>query len=156
LDNKKCYYLTSSYTTVSSILEIPSEIGDSSLKKNRKLLVKLGKKMREVDDLVFVNWVLKRKREEKNRFLITHDGRFKPEIDKLLLENLLIVGVMVNQEIRLNRIKTLYPEADDEDINNMSENILLDEEYKNKCHIIITNNYIEQITSNVDLILKSL
>ena len=82
--------------------------GMNPLKKNRPLLVNIGEKMREIDDQVWINVVLK---EVNNSYCVNwvvDDVRHKNEYDALKRNGFRFIRLQVNEHVRQLRLLDLY------------------------------------------------
>lgn len=77
--------------------------------KDRKLLINIGIKMREIDEDVWLNYVSNQFRNFE--YIVIDDLRFPNEYNKLKSEGFVLVRLSINKETQLERIKELYPET---------------------------------------------
>jgi|WetSurMetagenome_2_1015567.scaffolds.fasta_scaffold113874_3 hypothetical protein len=125
-------------------------------KKDRRLLVKLAKALRSVDDCVFIKHVLAKKKSDNIAIPIVDDGRFELEQDAFKEAEFLLVGLLVDDDIRLDRIGKLYPEATGEDVKHTTENIWEDRQRLEKCDLMLRNDSEKDIEENTKKIIEML
>jgi len=131
--------------------------GMDSQKKDRVLLQTLGKSLRNIDPDVFVNYVLKERiKYETDVIFIVDDGRYLNELRKFKAANFLIIGLRVDEAIRMARIKSLYPDITPEALQHESEKIWEQPETAELCDAIFDNNTFEEGTETVQRISKML
>lgn len=75
--------------------------------KDRALLQDLGKKMREIDPDVWVNYLVKQ--FDNHDHIVIDDLRFTNEYSKLRENGFIIVKLIIPKHIQINRIKDTYP-----------------------------------------------
>ena len=81
--------------------------------KNRDLLIKLGGKMREINQNVWANYVIKETSQlnsnmEASNWLLD-DCRYKNEFDILRENGWIIIKLNVSDQTQKNRLQLLYP-----------------------------------------------
>lgn len=93
-------------------------------KKDRKLLIKLGKKMREIEEDVWLNYAVRDSKEYGD--VVIDDLRFPNEYEKLKKEGFVLVRIHVEKDVQLQRIKDLYDDWENhvEKLNDISETAL--------------------------------
>ena len=74
--------------------------------KDRKLLIDIGTKMREIDKNVWINALLKD--IDENDYIVIDDLRLMNEYNILKSKNWFLIKININEEIRKNRIKNIY------------------------------------------------
>lgn len=122
--------------------------------KDRRLLVKLAAALRSVDDKVFINNVIRTGIENNIDVTITDDGRSLIELESFRDAGFLIVGISVDNGLRMERIKRLYPNSTSQDVNHPSEMIWESEKSRGLCHLMITNDTVPMLESNIDRIVE--
>ena len=120
--------------------------------KDRSLIINIADKMRDIDPDVWAKYTIKQTRENKHS--IIDDLRFQNELDLLDKENgWLYIVLNINEEIRLNRLKKLYPDNYKDHIKNMShlsEKGQLNFKNKKKVMHINSNDSLENIKYNIE------
>jgi len=86
--------------------------------KNRSLMIDIGTKMREIDEDVWVNYILKETKDEE--FCIIDDLRFQNELDLLEKNGWCIIFLNISKELQIMRIKELYSHNYEDHIKNMN------------------------------------
>ena len=76
--------------------------------KNRKLLIDIGTKMREIDQDVWINYTINDCDQFEN--VIIDDIRYENELLKLKENNWITIKLIIAEELQLKRLKQTYPE----------------------------------------------
>ena len=84
--------------------------------KNRSLLITIADKMRDIDKDIWVKYIMKQVKDKDN--CIIDDLRFQNELN--YLEDWKIICLTTPDNIRIDRIKKLYPDSYEDHIKNMS------------------------------------
>ena len=84
--------------------------------KDRSLLINIASKLREIDEDVWVKYIMKL--TDSNNNCIIDDLRFQNELN--YLSDWTIISLTTSKETRLERIKKLYPENYKDHISNMN------------------------------------
>ena len=85
--------------------------------KNRSLLINIADKMREIDPDVWAKYIINQTKDEQ--FCIIDDLRFQNELD-LLNDEWIFIILILDENIRLQRLKKLYPDNYDDHVKNMN------------------------------------
>ena len=93
------------YSFAKKIKDIAKDLFDMKI-KDRKLLQQLGEKIKEIDENVWIKYLIRQIREEEN--VIIDDLRFSNEMDYLKKNNFIIIKINVDKETQIKRIKNLY------------------------------------------------
>ena len=101
----KSYYITS---FAKKLKEIAKDLFGME-NKDRKLLIDIGKKMREIDKDVWVNYTIKENNNYQN--IIIDDVRYLNEINKLKENNWVIIKLIISEKLQLERLKITYPNS---------------------------------------------
>jgi len=105
--------------------------------KSRELLQAIGTKMREIDEDIWIKYVLNNNDDN----IIVDDLRYPNELNALKQAGFILIKLELDKDEQLKRLKKCYPETYQEHINNMNhESELLMESIDD---------------SNFDLIIKS-
>ena len=83
--------------------------------KNRSLLINIADKMREIDEDVWAKYIIKQTKNED--FCVIDDLRFQNELN--YLNGWKIICLTTYDDVRIERIKNIYPENYDDHIKNM-------------------------------------
>jgi dephospho-CoA kinase len=89
--------------------------------KDRKLLQSIGTKMREIDDNVWIDYVLNNNKDN----IIIDDARYINELNALKDNGFIIIKLDLDKDIQLKRLKQCYPDSyinHIQNINHESEN----------------------------------
>jgi cytidylate kinase len=100
--------------------------------KNRSLLINIADKMREIDEDIWAKYIINKISNENN--CIIDDLRFQNELN--ILENdseWIYIVLSINEKVRLNRLKNLYPDNYSDHIKNMSH-------LSEQCNLNFINN----------------
>ena len=84
--------------------------------KDRSLLINIADKMRDIDPDVWAKYIIKQ--TKNNHFCIIDDLRFQNELN--YLEGWKIICLTTPLNVRVDRIKELYPDSYEDHIKNMS------------------------------------
>ena len=90
--------------------------------KDRSLIINIANKMKDINQNVWINYILKQCLKENN--CIIDDLRFENELNILKNDkdnNWFFIVLQVPKEIRIQRIKDLYPENYMDHIKNMDD-----------------------------------
>tara|TARA_B100000214_G_scaffold15050_1_gene10404 strand:+ start:8346 stop:8855 length:510 start_codon:yes stop_codon:yes gene_type:complete len=145
------------YDTRYSIYSFGKKIKDLAIElfqmegKNRSLLINIADKMREIDEDVWAKYIVQKTKEKE--YCIIDDLRFQNELN--YLDDWKIICLTTPKEVRLCRIKELYPQNYKDHIKNMdhiSENDTL--KLPENTIYIDTNKTIEELKESVKLCLK--
>lgn len=115
--------------------------GMDPVKKDRALLQKLGSKMREVNPDVFVNITVKQTNDVD--FATNDDTRYYNEMKNLKDNGWLLVKVNVDEEVRRKRVKELYPNTTEEQMNDISETEMDTERCRALYDMELENTYLQ-------------
>tara|TARA_B100000700_G_scaffold283741_1_gene336416 strand:+ start:259 stop:759 length:501 start_codon:yes stop_codon:yes gene_type:complete len=83
--------------------------------KDRTLLITIADKMREIDIDVWAKYIIKQTKSKEN--CIIDDLRFQNELN--YLHDWMIIALTTPKNIRIERIKNIYPDNYDDHIKNM-------------------------------------
>jgi adenylate kinase family enzyme len=97
------------------VYDIAYDLFDMKI-KNRELLQSIGTKMREIDEDIWIKYVLK---NNKNNIIID-DLRYPNELEALKRENFIIIKLELDKDTQLKRLKKCYPDTYQNHINNMN------------------------------------
>ena len=119
--------------------------------KNRSLLINIADKMREIDEDVWAKHVIHQISDKNN--CIIDDLRFQNELDILEKDgDWIYIVLTIDNDIRLERLKQLYPDNYSDHIKNMghlSEQCDLHFYNKKRVLFLNTNNSLDNIKYNV-------
>jgi cytidylate kinase len=102
------------YSFGQKIKELASELFDMK-GKDRSLLIHIADKMREIDKDVWVKNVIRQTRG--NEFCLIDDLRFQNELNHL--KDWKIICLITPEEVRVRRLKEIYPDNYEDHIKNM-------------------------------------
>ena len=105
------------YSFAQKVKELCSELFDME-GKDRLLLINFANKMRDIDEKVWVNHVLKQT-ESKEKCIID-DVRYQNEVDALIEDGWSFIQLNVPNELQKKRIMELYPDNYQEHIQSMN------------------------------------
>jgi dephospho-CoA kinase len=116
--------------------------------KNRTLMIQIGSKMREIDENVWVNYIINETKDKE--FCIIDDLRFQNELNLLEENNWNIIQLDINEDLQLIRLKKLYKENYIDHIKNKNhlseQNNLI---FKKSPLIINSSNNLESIKKDI-------
>jgi len=125
--------------------------------KDRSLIINIADKMRDIDPDVWAKYTIKQTIE--NKYCIIDDLRFQNELDLLDKEkNWIYIILNINENIRLNRLRKLYPDNFEDHIKNMShlsEQGKLQFKDKKKVIYINSNDSLENIKYNIEYFINN-
>lgn len=110
------YYVTS---FAKKLKEIAKELFNME-NKDRKLLIDIGKKMREINPDVWINYTIKDSNNYKN--VIIDDVRYLNEFNKLKENNWTMIKLIISEELQLERMKMTYPDTWEEHCKHIKDN----------------------------------
>lgn len=99
------YYITS---FAKKLKEIAKDLFNMQ-GKDRKLLIDIGKKMREIDENVWVNYTLNECKEHNN--IIIDDIRYSNEFNKLKQDGWILIKLIIDENLQLERLQKTYPDT---------------------------------------------
>jgi len=96
-------------------------------KKDREILQGIGMKMREIRENVWVDYLL----EKINSFsygsnIVIDDCRFINEVQALKEKGFIIIGLIPNEQRRMDTLKRLYGDITEEQLNDSSESQVME------------------------------
>jgi len=118
--------------------------------KDRELLQDLAIKMKEIDNNVFVNYLIKNMNKEDN--IVIDDLRFENELLELKKHNFIIIKLNIDKKNQMNRYLKLYNNLYIDRINHNSET---EQDNLPKKLIDYELNSDEFLLSNIDNIMKN-
>lgn len=89
--------------------------------KDRKLLQNFAQKMREIDNDVWVKYTMNKINIENKPNIIVDDLRFPNELEHLESAGFVIIRLIVDKPLQINRIKKTYPETYGEHIDRLED-----------------------------------
>ena len=96
--------------------------------KDRKLLQSIGTKFREIDENVWVNYIINKYNSTENiNDVIIDDVRYKNELDALKENGYILIKLNISEELQIQRLKELYKDSFQihyDNMNHSSENEL--------------------------------
>lgn len=105
------------FSFASKIKELAADLFDMK-QKDRKLLQDLGEKMREINYNVWVNYLIKKIKDEER--VIIDDLRYTNEYNALRENGFIIIKLEISKEEQINRIKKTYPNTYQEHISRLN------------------------------------
>ena len=116
--------------------------------KNRTLMIQIGSKMREIDENVWVNYIINETKDKE--YCIIDDLRFQNEVNLLEENNWNIIQLDINEDLQIERLKNLYKE-------NYTDHIKNKNHLSEKNNLIFTKNQlIINSSDNLKLIIKKI
>jgi len=108
------------YSFGGKIKELAKELFDMGDIKDRSLLINIANKMKDINKDVWINYLLKQCSNKNN--CIIDDLRFVNELESLKDDNSwYFIVIQIPKEIRIKRIKELYPKNYEDHIKNMDD-----------------------------------
>ena len=109
--------------------------------------------MKEIDENVWVNYLFKEIGNDKK--CIIDDLRFENELESLIKNDWYFIVLNVDKNIRINRIKKVYPNNYEDHIKNMNDisEKSLDNFPKNRS-LFLSNENIDEINLKLNIFLK--
>ena len=108
------------YSFGGKIKELAKELFDMGDIKDRSLLINIANKMKDINKDVWINYLLKQCSNKNN--CIIDDLRFVNELESLKDDNSwYFIVIQIPKEIRIKRIKELYPTNYEDHIKNMDD-----------------------------------
>lgn len=104
------------YSFAQKVKELCSELFDMK-GKDRPLLINFANKMRDIDENVWVNQVLKQTSGKNN--CIIDDVRYQNEVDALIEDGWSFIQLSVSNELQKKRIMELYPDNYQQHLNSI-------------------------------------
>jgi len=80
------------------------------VEKDRPLLQQIGMKMREIEEDVWLNFLLRRADESDAKIVVVDDVRFINEVDKMREAGFVMIKINIDEDLQLNRLKSTYGE----------------------------------------------
>jgi adenylate kinase family enzyme len=94
------------------------------VEKDRPLLQQIGMKMRDIEQDVWLNFLLRQADDSDAPIVVVDDVRFVNEVDKMRNDGFVTIKIVIDEERQLERLKKTYPndwEIHWENRNNPSE-----------------------------------
>lgn len=120
--------------------------------KDRSLLINIADKMRDIDQDIWAKYIVKQ--IDNNKYCIIDDLRFQNELDILEKDDdWIYIILQIDEQTRLNRLKSLYTDNYDDHIKNMTH---LSEQgnlqFKNKRKVLYINSgdSLDNIKNNIE------
>ena len=108
------------YSFGQKIKDLAKELFDMGDIKDRSLLINIANKMKDINQNVWINYILKECKDED--FCVIDDLRFENELNVLNnSDDWHFIVLQVPKEERIRRIKELYPENYEDHIKNMND-----------------------------------
>jgi len=108
------------YSFGQKIKDLAKELFDMGDIKDRSLLINIANKMKDINQNVWINYILKQCKDKEN--CIIDDLRFENELNVLdNSEDWHFIVLHVPKEERIRRIKELYPQNYEDHIKNMDD-----------------------------------
>ena len=108
------------YSFGKKIKDLAKELFDMGDIKDRSLLIKIANSMKEINQNVWINYILKECKDIEN--CIIDDLRFENELNVLVnSDDWHFIVLQVPKEERIKRIKKLYPHNYEDHIKNMDD-----------------------------------
>jgi hypothetical protein len=105
---KKSEPKTIIFSFAKKIYDLAYELFDmKENEKDRDLLINIGKKMREINEGVWLDYIVKQSKDTDN--VVIDDLRFPNEFTKLREEGFILVRLHVSTETQIRRLTELYP-----------------------------------------------
>jgi dephospho-CoA kinase len=112
LENDKRYEIFSFGKKVKEVAEDLFNMKE----KDRSLLVNIGTKMREIDENVWINYIINQKKDKD--YFVIDDLRYQNEYDSLYKNGFNIIQLIVDNKTQEERIKNIYPNNYQDHLNN--------------------------------------
>lgn len=149
LENDKRYEIFSFGKKVKEVAEDLFNMKE----KDRSLLVNIGTKMREIDENVWINYIINQTKDKK--FCIIDDLRYQNEYDALYKNGFNIIQLIVDNKTQEERIKNIYPNNYQDHLNNRNHISERNEfNWKEEPLIIDTTNI--KILEDINYIVKNI
>ena len=123
--------------------------------KNRKLIQEFAQKVKEIDNDVWVNYLLNDINIDDN--IVIDDLRFPNEYDALKKNGFIIIKLLISKEFQEQRIKITYPENFDTHLNRLND---ISESFTNNLEedylFIVTKENENSLESFIDNLISKL
>ena len=119
--------------------------------KNRKIIQDFAQKMKEIDENVWINYVIDKINKDNAKNIIVDDVRFPNEYEILKKMDFIFIKLNISEELQRIRIKNTYKEDYEihlERINNISEKYINDLSSNYTLNITLMNE--NNILNNID------
>ena len=113
------------------------------VEKDRNLLQNIGGKMREIDDSVWVNYVLNQ--IKNTNFIVIDDVRYENEVVSLKKNGFTIIYLDIDTNTQIERLKLTYPNTYLQHINNGNHESEKANLYSKHADITLKNYTISQL-----------
>ena len=120
--------------------------------KNREIIQKFAQSVKEIDNDVWVKYLINNLDKHKDKHIVIDDLRFKNEQFALKKRGFIFIKLEIIKDYQIERIKKTYPDHYDVHIsrlNDISENNTLEYDYEFK----ITKESEDQLIKFIDTIL---
>jgi dephospho-CoA kinase len=104
--------------------------------KDRKLLQQIGTYMRQIDENVWVKYVIKNTYQKD---IFVEDCRYRNEFDALVTHHFMMIKIVIDEEYQIDRLKRTYPETFESHIKNLkhASEMDIDSFEEEKCVLVL-------------------
>lgn len=121
--------------------------------KDRALLQEIGKKMREIKETVWIDYTIKRVFEAETDRVVIDDMRFPNEYNRFKENGFVLVKVVADREICIQRLRERDGDIDISRLDDESETALDNIEFEN---VIENNGTFEEFYEKIDKLMTKL
>ena len=144
LSNHMKWYLMDKYniemqslTFAGKVYDIAYDLFDMSReKKDRKLLQQIGTMMRQIDENIWIKYVMK-KGKDKN--VMVEDCRYRNEFESLVRGKFLMIKINIDDDYQAERVKKTYPDTYEQHLANLTHASEMDIDglEEEKCSLVL-------------------
>ena len=126
-----------SLTFAGKVYDIAYDLFDMSReKKDRKLLQQIGSMMRQIDEDIWIKYVMKR---SKGQHVMVEDCRYRNEFESLCDEDFLMIKINIDEEYQTKRLMKTYPDTYEQHLANLkhASEMDIDGLEEEKCKMVL-------------------
>lgn len=124
-----------SLTFAGKVYEIAYDLFDMK-QKDRRLLQQIGSMMRNIDENVWIKYVMK---QAKDRDVMVEDCRYRNEFEALVEDGFIMIKIKIDDEYQEERLKKTYPETYQQHLANLkhASEMDIDGLEEEKCSLVL-------------------
>ncbi len=134
---KKYNITIESLTFAGKVYELAYDLFDMDKEnKDRRLLQQIGTYMRQIDENVWVKYVIKNTYQKD---VFVEDCRYRNEFNALVEHNFMMIKILIDEEYQIERLRRTYPDTYESHIKNLkhASEMDIDSFEEDKCVLVL-------------------